>query len=1398
MMTASHAQIRSHSTLAARLAAEGPLQLSQAVELTVKIAGQVAALHRSGCIHGAISVDAILLDETGLPKVPEITSTASILLDSGAQWLPFFPELTRFNSSGLPREIDLAQRQLQVSGITLDPRQVDYWQLGELLCQMLTGESSQAYVRSPRVKGKVSPELRPILERALGANGQSRFADMEELLDALPGAAGSAPVAANTPATSDTTPSFIASARSSADTTVVTPDRPVPAFGSDQDPQSSPPFQRLGHYEIVRLIGRGGMGDVYEGYEPALDRKVAIKVLPTDLERNEEFVRRFKAEATAAAKLIHPNIIQIYFIGEDAGRHFFAMQYVEGESLADLQRRRGKLTVDEALPIVEQSLAGLAAAHEQGMVHRDIKPGNILLDARLRRALLADFGLVKSLEASVAGGTATGVVMGTVDYISPEQGRGQAVDGRSDLYSLGVLLYHLLSGRLPFNADNPTALIFQHVYETPPALSQIAPEIPSALTAIIERLLAKSPADRHQTAADLLADLRAFRSEQPIPSQLAGTGGRRQSTIIRLPAFDDNEPLLPAGLASIPAQGFWNQVGDRAQSIFRRHAPERLKQLQNTQQQVEGAVAEYERRQRSLRQLVHEANSVLQELQQQVLAQRDAVATAERRVQTTADRTEQARACDEQANCRRAAEELERQVVEQNEQLEPMRLRLAQVEVRVQQLRNQRDIFNARLKAAAARVHVEAGYSSRRWRWGSVALLTGIAVLPGIALFAWLNWEAIPTLAFWPRATATPGATDVSPVPRAGTDPSAMPNQSSAGLFEGLKSPVNAVTFAPLEAANRRSHLTVATADVDGSISIYAIDADTRHIVLRRRLPAHLKPVNSVAFSPDGSRLAAASDDGTISVWDVQQFRQFRRLQGHTGRVGVAAFSADGERILSAGQDGFARLWDIQSETELRQINLDMMRSRPAALAWAPDGNRVVIGAPISGTESASILNIETRREELVLQGVKVPISSVAFSREGDRIFGFDANGRQLVIWDSQTGALLTKFGEQLRRAALTSNGSRALTVNQNGEVEVWDTATGSVVHRFKKTTANTIQMALSADGRHGLTVSTDATMELWDLPPPSPPKHQLRVFEAESPVECVAVSPDGFLGISGDALGVHIWNLEFPAKSYSIEIENRITAVGFFHDTDRFVYATGQSNSTANFAGLRVQRKGGERFHGQNDLRRFEIPAQRYTAAVFFAAGRKLATSNTDGTLRIWDVLTAKTEETVDAGFPINGLALHPDGTRALLAVDDKAIPLWDWKQKQEVGRLQGHTFHVYSVAISGNGKVAASGSGDRTVRVWDLETLEPLAILKGHAARVNSVAISENGDRVLSGSDDGDVRVWDAKTGETKLRLLGHSGSVKGVAFSPDAQHALSGGMDGTVRLWSLLESSPSVPTE
>src|SRR5262249_30893716 len=192
-------------------------------------------------------------------------------------------------------------------------------------------------------------------------------------------------------------------------------------------------------------LGRGGMGDVYLAHEEALRRRVAVKVLPRELARDANLVRRFHQEAAAVARLEHPNVVPIYYSGQDAGHHFFVMQYVEGESLAQRLERQGRLSAADALSILEQCLTGLSAAHAAGLVHRDVKPANILIDGKTGRALVADFGLARMSDAS--GPTTTGQVLGTVDYIAPEQALGQPVDGRTDLYALGVVAFQMLSGR---------------------------------------------------------------------------------------------------------------------------------------------------------------------------------------------------------------------------------------------------------------------------------------------------------------------------------------------------------------------------------------------------------------------------------------------------------------------------------------------------------------------------------------------------------------------------------------------------------------------------------------------------------------------------------------------------------------------------------------------------------------------------------------------------------------------------------------------------------------------------------------------------------------------------------------------------------------------------------------
>jgi predicted Ser/Thr protein kinase len=461
---------------------------------------------------------------------------------------------------------------------------------------------------------------------------------------------------------------------SSIDAFAETPPQGMPAAGL--------PFDRLGHFQILQHIGRGGMGDVYKGYEASLDRYVAIKVLPATLARDEDFIRRFQAEATAVARLSNPHVVSIYFIGEDAGHHFFAMQFIEGESLGQRLARNRRLPVDEATAIIRQCLAGLEAAHAHGLIHRDVKPGNVLLDCRSGRAVLVDFGLVRQIGVTGQPMTATGVVLGTVDYIAPEQARGQAVDGRSDIYALGVMFYQLLSGRLPFKGDTPTALLFQHAYEEPLPLAQAADEIPQPVADVVARMMAKLPGDRYPNCAAVLADLRAVQEGRPIAA-VQGEG------------VSADMPLEDIPLPYLPADTPWQRAKDWAATMFRRHAPEALHNLQSTSLQVDGAVAAYERRCKRLEDMAGELGSVLAELKTQIEANEQAAEAAKTEDGDSLREKEQ--------EIREDLAALRNQYAAHQERSLELDLELSKAIASLTRLRSQRDLLRARLESAQAR-----------------------------------------------------------------------------------------------------------------------------------------------------------------------------------------------------------------------------------------------------------------------------------------------------------------------------------------------------------------------------------------------------------------------------------------------------------------------------------------------------------------------------------------------------------------------------------------------------------------------------------------------------------------------------------------------------------------------
>ncbi|HSK95276.1 MAG TPA: Stk1 family PASTA domain-containing Ser/Thr kinase [Euzebyales bacterium] len=286
----------------------------------------------------------------------------------------------------------------------------------------------------------------------------------------------------------------------------------------DTRPLSGVPGVLAGRYRLLGSIGQGGMADVQRAYDEQLDREVAVKILHARYSDDRSFLLRFRREAQAAASLNHPNIVSVYDAGDANGRPFIVMELVRGRSLRDLTRSE-RTTAGRAIEIVGDAALALNYAHEHGLIHRDIKPGNILVSHE-GDVKVTDFGIARAVNAETI--TETAAVFGTAAYVSPEQAQGETVDRRTDVYSLGCVLYELLAGQQPFHADSPVALAYQHVSTMPTPPSHLSDESTPELDAITLKAMAKHPDDRYQTARDFNADLERARAGVPVTAPMGG------------------------------------------------------------------------------------------------------------------------------------------------------------------------------------------------------------------------------------------------------------------------------------------------------------------------------------------------------------------------------------------------------------------------------------------------------------------------------------------------------------------------------------------------------------------------------------------------------------------------------------------------------------------------------------------------------------------------------------------------------------------------------------------------------------------------------------------------------------------------------------------------------------
>src|SRR3954464_14545263 len=320
-----------------------------------------------------------------------------------------------------------------------------------------------------------------------------------------------------------------------------------------------------GRYKIIRKLGAGGMADVYLAEDQELGRRVAIKILNDRHAADDQFVERFRREAKNAAGLSHPNIVSIYDRGDSEGTYYIAMEYLEGRSLKELIVSRGSAPVRTAIEDARQILAAVGAAHKQGIVHRDIKPHNVLVGPEGRLKVTV-FGIARSGASQM---TEVGSIIGTAQYLSPEQARGSQVDQTSDIYSVGVVLYELLTGQVPFTGDTPLEIAMKHLSEVPKPPSELREDVPPDLDMVVVRALAKDPSERYQSAEEMDADLERILNGLPVGEDtaaaatavLSGSGllAAAPTSVITRPAEAAPTRVVPPG--STPPAGYYGYEG---------------------------------------------------------------------------------------------------------------------------------------------------------------------------------------------------------------------------------------------------------------------------------------------------------------------------------------------------------------------------------------------------------------------------------------------------------------------------------------------------------------------------------------------------------------------------------------------------------------------------------------------------------------------------------------------------------------------------------------------------------------------------------------------------------------------------------------------------------------------
>jgi WD40 repeat protein/serine/threonine protein kinase len=1097
----------------------------------------------------------------------------------------------------------------------------------------------------------------------------------------------------------------------------------------DQLAATTRPLPRVPGYEVQGELGRGGMGIVYRARHLRLKRLVALKMIRPGAQ--VELLARFRVEAEAVARLQHPNIVQIFEVGEHDALPFLALELVEGGSLA--QRLRGTpVPPGAAARLVETLARAMHYAHARGVVHRNLKPANILLQSRRstdytdctdRKEGLAaasasvksvasvdewlpkitDFGLAKQLEDD-SGQTQSGAIIGTPSYMAPEQAAGQPgrVTPAADVYALGAILYELLTGRPPFRGASPLETLEQVRSQEPVPPSRLQPRLPRDLGTICQKCLEKQPGSRYADAGALAGDLARFSRGEPVRARPISQPERAWRWCRR-------NPLVAALLAALIAV----LVGGLAGVTWKWREADRRR-----------LEAEEQRRQAS------------------------ALAAAEQAARQRAERL---------------VAELSREYfhkglvhLEQGKSVQGM-LELARaLEIAPDNEPALRHVIRANLAGWQGKLPVALR-----------GLMRGRPPRSRLIYPPPVGDVAIYAACFSPdgRTLATGGDDCVVQLWDVAT------GQPLGQAFEHPAA-IRSLAFSP----DGRTILS-------GGFPAEARLWDVRSGKLLANLAGHRGDIDSVVFRPDSKAALTASADGTVRYWDTTTGQLLKEPLTHPDRVAGVALRSDSQVAATACKDHLARLWDLDTG---KVIGKPLPHpDEVTAVAFSPDGSTLLTGCKDGAVCFWDLARGMERGRPLQQSGRLI---AVGFRRDG-RVVLTCGHERTASLWDAGSGRVLgtllpTEPGD-IRVAAFSPDGTRFVTAGMDGVVRLWETPPlpeGEDLAHENWVSA----LAFSPDGKVLLTGSAclpfplgkgplplgDGEARLWDVRTRQPLSNPL---PHEHMVMSVAFNPDGsrFLTGAGVLLGAagefQLWDTarrapvrnatKLPATVYAVCFDptGRTFVVGGGQGegslTKKFLSLIGAGGISGSHLETRLDPASGAGIavlyetESERRVREFPHPLSWVSAAAFTPDGKLLLTGEANGLVHRWNVATgAEVGSPFSVGDSVLGIAVSPDGTTFLTGTGNGSAKLWSTETGAFTGKAFLHKGWIRPVAFSPRDPTVVTAGSDRVARLWDLATAEPIGPALEHQDGVGAVAFSPDGQWIVTAGAEKRVRFWEA----------------------------------------------------